>query len=260
MRVCPLASGSKGNSTFIESDNKRILIDVGLSGKMISSRLDDINVDIESIDGVFITHEHSDHIGGAGVIARKFGVPIFIHEDTFLAKRKLFNGSEKIHFINSTVTLGDMEIDPISVSHDAVNPLAFKISSSKQSVGVVTDLGIATQLVKYKMRDCNVLVLEMNHDIKMLQSSEKYPWELKQRILSNYGHLSNEAGAELFNEIVSEKTSHVFLAHLSEENNDPNLAKDVLLEINQSNKFIHNIKIEIAEQHHVSSLVEVTSL
>jgi phosphoribosyl 1,2-cyclic phosphodiesterase len=255
MRVCPLASGSKGNCTFIESKNKRILIDAGLSGKMTAERLEEIEIPIDTIDGVFITHEHSDHIGGAGVLSRKFGVPVYIHPKTYKAKSKIFRGTEEIRYFESTIELGDMIIDPIELSHDAAHPVAFKVSSENQHVGVVTDLGIATQLVRFKMQNCNVLILEMNHDIKMLQRSTKYPWEVKQRILSNYGHLSNEAGAELFNELVTPNTSHVFLAHLSEENNNPNLAMEVLLEMNRKNELLKNIKVDIARQTIVSELI-----
>lgn len=257
MRVCPLASGSKGNCTFIESENKRILIDAGLSGKMTAERLEEIEIPIDTIDGVFITHEHSDHIGGAGVLSRKFGIPVYIHPETYKARTKVFRGTEKIRYFEEQIKLGDMIIDPIELSHDAAHPVAFKVSSEDQHVGVVTDLGIATQLVRFKMQNCNVLILEMNHDIKMLQRSTKYPWEVKQRILSNYGHLSNEAGAELFNELVTPNTSHVFLAHLSEENNHPNLAKEVLLEVNRDNELLKNINVDIARQTIVSELIDL---
>jgi len=195
-------------------------------------------------------------VGGAGVLGRKYGLITYIHPHTHAASTKIFKGTETIKHISGTFTLKDMTIDCVDLSHDAAHPYAFKIESDGKRCGVVTDLGVATQLVRFKMRDCHALVLEMNHDVGMLQRSTKYPWDVKQRILSNYGHLSNEAGAELFNELVTENTKQVFLAHLSEENNDPYLAKDVLYQRNEGHPLMSEINIEIAHQHRISQIYE----
>ena len=259
MIICPLSSGSKGNSTFIQSDKRRILIDNGLSAKKLQARLEAIDVQIDTISALFITHEHSDHIGGAGVLARKHKIPVYLKEPTFFKKQKnIFKGTEKIIFIQSgDIVLDDMTIKAIPVSHDAADPVCYTVESNDRKVAVVTDMGMATKLVKFHVNNCDALLLEMNHDEALLKRNPKYPWPLKQRILSNVGHLSNADGAQLFRDVVTERTKHIFLSHLSEENNDPNLAKDTLQKLTEDHPFYERSKIQVAEQYSTSNFVDL---
>jgi phosphoribosyl 1,2-cyclic phosphodiesterase len=255
MKIFPLSSGSKGNSTLIKSEKTNILIDSGMSMKKTAERLSEFGEKLDDVSAIFLTHEHTDHISGAGVLARKYRMPVYGTSGTIAASRKkgIFNKNEDIKIItNPVISHFDMEIEAISVSHDASEPVAYKISSNKKSFGIITDLGISTHLIKQKMNNLDGYILEHNHDEHMLKMNPQYPWELKQRIMSNKGHLSNHDGAKLFKEISGEKTKIVYLAHLSEENNDPHLAMDTFEEINST-----SIRKTIAKQHYVTEDFEI---
>lgn len=258
MQLIPLSSGSKGNATLIETDDCRVLIDTGLSGKHLQSRMAEFDIHPESIDALFITHEHSDHVGGAGVCARKFGIPVHIREATYRRSHsRIFTGHETIHPLYDDVTIGQTVIRAVPVSHDAADPVAYKITHGQTSVAIATDMGVATHLVKHHLKNCDAYLLEMNHDPARLKANRKYPWPVKQRILSAVGHLSNEAGAELFMELAGERTKKVYLAHLSEENNDPMFAMEELERIAGRHPRYADIDIAIAYQHRVSDPVTV---
>ena len=225
MRVCLIASGSKGNAVFIEAGETRLLIDVGLSAREIERRLSLIGVEAESLHAILVTHEHHDHVQGAGPLVRRFGLPLSIHPDTHKAMPRL-GKIEKLQEFDVGVPfhLRDLEIRPFPITHDASAPVGFVIESPDGKIGVATDLGIATRLVADYLTDCRVLVLESNHDEQMLLDGP-YPWHLKQRIKSSQGHLSNKASAELLNGLVWDGLEAVFLAHLSETNNAPVMAR-----------------------------------
>jgi len=225
MKLCLLASGSKGNSVFIESGGTRILVDAGCSGREISHRLESRGIDPSTLDAIFLTHEHADHLSGVGVLSRKLKIPAFVSHVAANAVAKSFARAEMVEFQSgSRFVFRDLQIDPFPITHDACDPVGFLIESSEGKVGVATDLGIATRLVKDKLKGCRALVLESNHDEVMLMDGP-YPWHLKQRIRSRYGHLSNNESVELLQDVMHERLEGLFLAHLSEVNNHPDKAR-----------------------------------
>ncbi|NLC70667.1 MAG: MBL fold metallo-hydrolase [Desulfuromonadaceae bacterium] len=226
MRVCLLASGSKGNSLFIEAGESRILIDAGLSARELTRRLAMLSVRPEEIDALFVTHEHADHIRGLLPFANRYGTPVYTHPLT----RKSIADEEKLKSWrdfdpDSGVTVRDLRVTAYPITHDAVAPIGFILDTPEGKVGVATDLGMVTRLVAERLKGCRVLVLESNHDEEMLRDGP-YPWFLKQRIRSRHGHLSNEASSKLLQYLLWERLEAVFLAHLSHENNTPGLAGD----------------------------------
>jgi len=226
LRVCLLASGSKGNSLFIEAGANRILIDAGLSARELTRRLAGLSVRPEEIDALFVTHEHADHVRGLLPFANRYGTPVYTHPLT----RKSIAEEEKLktwHTFDpeAGVKIGDLEISSYPITHDAAAPLGFILDSPEGKVGVATDLGMVTRLVAERLKGCRVLVLESNHDEEMLRDGP-YPWFLKQRIRSRHGHLSNETSSQLLEFLLWERLEAVFLAHLSQENNTPGLAGD----------------------------------
>jgi len=214
MKVCTLASGSKGNSIFIGNENCKILIDVGVSCKQIELRLNKIEESLSEINAIFITHEHSDHIAGLKVINKRFNIPIFISKNSYCPK---YEDLKNIIFFNpgDTIDFKKFKIKTFSIPHDALDPAGFKILYKEHSIGVSTDIGKPTYLIKETLRDCDTVFLEFNHDEDMLINGS-YPWELKQRIKSNMGHLSNSQALEILKDIEAE---NIFISHISEENN-----------------------------------------
>lgn len=231
LRVCLLASGSKGNSLFVEADGTRLLVDAGLSAREIVRRLAVIGVEPPDLDGLFISHEHVDHVRGASVLARKYRLPVYVSYPTHQEVREGIRGATVVEF-ESGYSFGfrDLLIDPFPITHDACDPVGFTIESGEGKVGVATDLGTATRLVADKLKGCRVLVLESNHDEEMLMGGP-YPWHLKQRIKSRHGHLSNNDSAALLAEVTHPGLEGLFLAHLSEVNNDPVVAKKVTVSL-----------------------------
>ena len=225
MRVCLLASGSKGNSIFIETEESRVLIDVGLSAREIEKRLAAVSVEAADIDAIFVTHEHSDHVRGVIPFSNRFKTPVYIHHQT----REVFPDGKRLKVdqefdSGASFQLKDMVITPFPITHDAVAPVGFTVETAQGKIGVATDLGIATRLVVEQLKNSRILVLESNHDDDMLRDGP-YPWVLKQRIRSRHGHLSNNASAELLTSLLWDNLEAVFLAHLSEQNNRPALAE-----------------------------------
>lgn len=233
MRVTVLGSGSAGNATLVEAGDIRILIDAGFSGKDLAARMDSVGVDPASLTAVLITHDHGDHTRGMGVIARRFGVPLFMTARTQAACTTLLSGTEDVrHYRAEEVfRIGDFEVQPFLTVHDAADPVAITIrhSSTGCRMGVATDLGRPTTSVRAALAGCHLLILEANHDDAMLWQGP-YPWSVKQRISSSHGHLSNRAAAELARDLHHEGLGGVVLAHLSEHCNDGNLASDVVAE------------------------------
>ncbi len=226
MRVCLLASGSKGNAIYVESGKQGILIDAGLSARELAHRLQGIGVAAEDLNALLVTHEHGDHCRGIGPMARKYQLPVYIHPQALGQLPRIGKLPEVIELDSATtVEFGGMKVKTFPLTHDAAAPLGYTVETAQGKIGVATDLGIATRLVADRLQRCRVLVLETNHDEDMLRDGP-YPWPLKQRIRSNHGHLSNKAAAQLLEGLVWEGLEAVFLAHLSEVNNHPDLALD----------------------------------
>ena len=226
---CPLASGSAGNSLFVSCNEINILIDAGLSGIEIQRRLTKIGRNPENLSAIIITHEHNDHVKGAGILSRRFDIPVYMTQKTFLACKDL-GKLESLYFFECgssfqlyTEAKLKINITSFSISHDAIEPIGLTLEYNNHKLGMATDLGIATTLVKNHLKNCDVLYLESNHDIDMLINGS-YPWYLKQRIKGRTGHLSNLDAKKLVAELSTDKLKHVILAHLSEENNSPQKA------------------------------------
>jgi phosphoribosyl 1,2-cyclic phosphodiesterase len=221
-----LGSGSAGNCAYLEAGETRLLIDAGFSGRQIRQRLAGIGRSPENINGILITHEHSDHIQGLGAIAAKLGIPVYCNRLTMEAIVTIVESPLDFRIITngSPFEIGEVGVEAFSIPHDANDPVGYLLRTNEGNIGFMTDLGHATKLVLERVRPANVLVLESNHDVKMLQSDTRRPWSLKQRILSRHGHLSNEAAAEAAAEIMSAGLRKIFLSHLSRDCNTPDLA------------------------------------
>jgi len=224
MRICVLGSGSSGNCTFVEHGSTRLLIDAGLLAKEIVERLTRIQVDPSTLEAIFVSHEHHDHIQGAGALARKFKIPIYISPRALNhAPSALQRVTHRPIVADIPLQLGAITITPFATPHDSVDPLAFALRTGCSRVCVVTDVGYLPEAVRERLQSADVLVIESNHDIEMLRTGP-YPWHLKQRVMSNVGHLSNEALAFFFSEYFDGSGRRVMLTHLSRQNNHPQIA------------------------------------
>lgn len=237
MRLCSIASGSSGNCICVGTESHQVLIDAGISGKRVENGLQQIGLTTKDINGILITHEHSDHISGLGVLSRRYGLPIYATEKTIqaiLSVKSVGKIDESLFHVikpDEKFTIGDMQIEPIRISHDAADPVAYLLSQGRKKMGVVTDLGKYDKYIIDKLQGLDVLLLEANHDIHMLQVGS-YPYPLKQRILGDKGHLSNELSGQLLSHVLHDKLKAVLLGHLSQENNYAELAYEtVRLEI-----------------------------
>ena len=257
MKICLLGSGSKGNCTYIESRGHAILIDQGFSYKQLKERLDSRGIDTSRIGAILVTHEHEDHISGVGITARKLDIPVYGTTGTLEAKRHIFNGDERLVPFESGVpiTIGHMEVLPFSVSHDARDPVQFCIAEGKKKAAIATDLGFVSMLVEQRLRDSDIVIVEANHDVDMLIKGT-YPWELKQRIMSKRGHLSNRNAADLIFNLSQGRTQRAVLAHLSEENNTAECAERTVMEIFE--QFDRRLRsLIVAEQHNATTILEI---
>ena len=258
-----VASGSSGNCICLGSDQCHVMIDAGISGKRIEEGMNTYDYTTSDMDGVLITHEHSDHIQGLGVVARKYGLPIYATKgtaDAILQSSSVGKIDPSLfHVIEAgkTFSIEDLEIYPMSISHDAADPVAYLVSDGRHRVGVVTDLGYYDAGIVSHMEGLDALLLEANHDIHMLQVGA-YPYPLKQRILGERGHLSNETSGQLLGQILHDGMQHILLGHLSKENNYDELAYEtVRLEISLGdNPYRGNdFPIEVAKRDRPSSRI-----
>ncbi len=229
MQFCILASGSKGNSIFVETEYTRVLIDVGLSARQIENRLNTIGVEPQSINAIVLTHDHNDHVRGVGVFARRFGVPIYAHPETLDNITHLFRGTEALHPWMQAFTIADLHFAPFPLSHDSIPTVGYTIEHRGKRLVICTDLGVVTPVVKEHVAQAHALLLESNHDPELLLRGP-YPWHLKERIASQVGHLSNHNAGVLLREILHGGLQRVILGHLSEENNRPELALTTVLD------------------------------
>jgi phosphoribosyl 1,2-cyclic phosphodiesterase len=228
IRFTILSSGSTGNCTLIEHGEHRVLLDAGLSAKRIEQLLNERGVSPVHLSCILVTHEHSDHVRGLGAMARKYKLPVHANINTWNALDRavgdLHDDQRKSFKTGDVMSFGALSIESFPISHDAAEPVAYNFQAGNVKLSIATDVGYMSPIVKEKVRDANVLVLESNHDIQMLRVG-KYPWNVKRRILSDVGHLSNEAAGEALCELVTERTKRVYLAHLSRDHNQLDLAK-----------------------------------
>jgi phosphoribosyl 1,2-cyclic phosphodiesterase len=221
-----LGSGSGGNCAYLETPEARILIDAGFSARQIRQRLAGIGRVPENLTAILITHEHGDHVQGLVNIGVKLGIPIYCNRLTREAVESQYRTRLNCRQFETGATfeVGDARVETFTVPHDAQDPVGFMIHTNGSKLGFLTDLGHATKLIIERMRAANVLLLEANHDLKLLQEDTRRPWSLKQRILSRHGHLSNNAAAEAAEQIASADLRRLFLGHLSRDCNRPELA------------------------------------
>ncbi len=225
-----LGSGSAGNASYVETDETRVLVDCGFSPRQIRQRLATIGRAPENLTAILITHEHSDHIAGLAGIAEKLGIPVYCNRATKEEIERTLGAhlDFRLFTAGSSFEVGEITVETFSIPHDAQDPVGYLLRTSSGNLGFATDLGHVTKLVLERIRPANVLLLESNHDVKMLQDCQHRPWSLKQRILSRHGHLSNEAAADCTADIMSGDLRHLFLGHLSSDCNKPELAFGVV--------------------------------
>ena len=265
MRFMTIASGSSGNCIYVGSDNTHILIDAGVSKKKICEGLKAADLDISDISAVFITHEHIDHVKGAGVLMRGSEIPFYGTSSTLKAMgyNKSLGplSSDRMCTIDkhSPVYIGDLCIEACHISHDASDPVAYTVSGEKEKAGVVTDLGDFDEEIVEHMSGCDVFLAEANHDIRMLETGP-YPYALKRRILGDRGHLSNEASGDLINALLNDHIKAVFLGHLSKENNYDRLAYETVrqsIDTASHGYRAGDFHIEVAKRDTPSTIIEV---
>lgn len=237
MRFVSIASGSSGNCIYAGTEKSHVLIDAGISAKRIEKGLFELGLKPSELNGICITHEHTDHTKGLGVLARKYGIPIYATEGTLREIRNTKSLGEYDESLlrplrpDVVLSIGDMDILPFHIDHDAADPVAYRIQAEHKSLAVATDLGHYNQYTIDHLLDLDAVLLESNHDLRMLQTGP-YPYYLKRRIMSDHGHLSNENAGRLLNCILNDKLKYVLLGHLSKENNLPELAfETVRLEV-----------------------------
>lgn len=265
MRLCSIASGSSGNCIYAGSDSTHILVDVGISGKRTEAGLKELDLSVRDIDGIFITHEHTDHIAGLGVLSRKYEIPIYATKGTIAAIQKTSSvgkiPEELFHPIQADekIIIKDLVCNPMRISHDAAEPVAYRISHGKKKVGIITDLGNYNDYTVESLKGMDALLLEANHDVNMLQVGP-YPYYLKQRILGDRGHLSNERAGQLLSHLLHDKLQAVVLGHLSKENNLPELAYEaVRVEVTMADTDmkISDIPMQVARRSEVSPVIHI---
>lgn len=252
-----LASGSKGNSILVSSPSTSILIDSGLSCRELMRRMDGTAVAAKDLSALIVSHEHRDHVSGIGVASRRFDLPIYLNQGTLEGLPSSVGELAHIQVFQpgSRYRVGDLEIYAFPISHDAREPVAFVIENNGARLGVCTDLGVATHLVKNRLQGCHGLVLESNHDPELLINGP-YPWHLKQRIQSRHGHLSNMDTCQLLSELHHDGLQTVILAHLSETNNRPEVVADAVRCMENPGRW-ESVTFEIALQDRVSQPFEI---
>ncbi|MET0785981.1 MAG: MBL fold metallo-hydrolase [Paenisporosarcina sp.] len=228
MRFSVLASGSSGNAIYVENDEHAFLVDAGLSGRKMEELFASVDRNMKKLSGILVTHEHSDHIKGLGILARKYNVPVYANEKTWMAMDPLVGKiplEQRFHFDMETVkTFGSIDIQSFAVSHDAADPMFYVFHENGRKLVLITDTGYVSDRMKGHIHGADSFVFESNHDVGMLQMG-RYPWSVKRRILSDVGHVSNEDAAVAMSEVVEQKPTRMYLSHLSKDNNMKDLAR-----------------------------------
>lgn len=261
LNFCSLYSGSSGNCLYIESENTKLLIDAGVSLKKIETGLEDLNIDPSSLDGILVTHEHSDHIQSLGNLSKKYNLPVFANSETFDAMPKQTEkiSSENIHNFKTTekFSIKDIEISPFTIPHDAANPCGFNITNKSDKISIATDIGHITNEILKQLEDSKFILLESNYDTEVLKCS-KYPYMLKKRIAGPNGHLSNDDASKVIKYLLQGNLKAAMLGHISKESNFPELAyQTVVDELIHSGTDVSKLTLSVASRDTVGKLIHI---
>lgn len=258
---CSLYSGSSGNSLFVETANTRILVDAGVSSKKIEIALNDINIDPSSLDGILVTHEHIDHVQGLGTLSKKFDLPVFVNQETLDAmpkqKDKISEKNIKTFKVTENFSIGDLNVKPFSIPHDAVKPCGFSIFHGNKKISIATDIGHMTNDILKNLEESLFIMLEANYDPEVLKCAS-YPFKLKSRIAGPTGHLSNELAGKTISYLLQSGLQNAMLGHLSKESNFPELAyQTVMDELIAGNTDESSLKLCVASRESHSNLISI---
>lgn len=265
MEMLSIASGSSGNCYYVGTDNTHLLVDVGISGKKVEQALNEIEIKTDDLDGILLTHEHIDHVKGLGVIARRYGIDIYATEATINELKnmscigKIDDGLFHSITPDTPFDIKDIRVEASSIWHDAADPVCYSMEASGKKISIATDMGAYDDYIIGKLAGSDVMVIEANHDIRMLEAGP-YPYHLKRRILGNRGHLSNEASGRLIKSILNDHIKAILLGHLSKENNIPELAYEtVKLELmeNDYTNDVRDLGLAVAKRDIPGSLITV---
>ncbi len=262
LNCCSLYSGSTGNSFFVQTENTKILIDAGVSCKKIEKALEALNISLNDIDAIFITHEHIDHTKSVGLLSSKYNIPIYTNEQTWHSLLEQNNKLQKctVNFFknDTSFNFNDLEVFPFSTPHDAVNPCGFNIFKDKKKISFATDLGHISKNIIKCLENSSLLMLEANYDFNVLQYSS-YPYKLKQRIAGPKGHLENSVTGQTIAHLINSGLEKALLIHLSKENNFPELAyKTVIEELKKQNYMENSISLNVAPRDFPSKLFQIS--
>jgi phosphoribosyl 1,2-cyclic phosphodiesterase len=261
LNFCSLYSGSSGNSLFVETEDTKLLIDAGVSSKKIESALTNLSIDPSEINGILITHEHSDHVQGLGTFAKKFHLPVFVNKKTLDAmpkqKEKLEEKNIHLFNLNEKFEIGDLKIKPFAIPHDAANPCGFNIMKEDKKISIATDIGHMTKDIMKQLENSLFLLLEANYDPEVLMYSH-YPYPLKTRIAGPTGHLSNELAGKTISYLLQSGLREAMLGHLSKESNFPELAyKTVVEELMANHHQENSLTLSVAKRDTQSKVVSL---
>lgn len=260
-KFCSLYSGSTGNSLFIETNNTRVLVDTGESCKKIVEALSNIDISINSINAILVTHEHIDHVKGLGTISKKFNIPVYANRETWdampLQKDKIDSKNICTFNLKEPFEIGDLKINPFSIPHDAANPCGFNIYHNNNKISIATDLGHINLEILNSLENSSFILLESNYDPNILKCSP-YPYHLKQRISGPNGHLSNDVAGKTISYLINTGLKQVMLGHLSKENNFPELAyKTVAENLLENNYDESSIRLSVAKRYTQTPLIDL---
>ncbi|MGM9986848.1 MAG: MBL fold metallo-hydrolase [Bacillaceae bacterium] len=245
-----LASGSTGNALYVATEKGKLLVDAGMSGKGMEGLFKHIDREIKDLQGILVTHEHSDHIKGVGILARKYKLPIYANEKTWKAMEPYIGEvatDQKFTFeVGTTKDFGDITVESFGVSHDAAEPMFYVFHHGDKKLTTITDTGYVSDKMKGVIKDSNVFIFESNHDVNMLQMG-RYPWSLKRRILGDFGHVSNEDAGLALADVIGDKTNEVYLAHLSQDNNMVDLARMTVEQVLETKGFDIKERVKIRD-------------
>lgn len=262
LNFCSLYSGSSGNSLFVETSHTKLLIDAGVSSKKIEKALLDIDIEPSSLDGILVTHEHIDHVQGLGTFSKKFDLPVFVNQETLDAmpkqRDKIESNHIKIFKISDKFSIGDLDIKPFSIPHDAANPCGFNIWKENKKISIATDIGHMTNDILKQLEESLFIMLEANYDPEVLRCSS-YPFTLKSRIAGPKGHLSNEIAGKTISHLLPSGLKNAMLGHLSKESNFPELAYQTVVDELMENQLFHqdSIHLNVASRECHSQLITI---
>ena len=261
LNFCSLYSGSSGNSLLVETENTKLLIDAGVSAKKIEKALTDINIDPTSINGILITHEHTDHVQGLGKLTKKFDLPVFVNQETIDAmpkqKDKILDKNIKTFKVTDKFSIGDLDIKPFAIPHDAANPCGYNIWKENKKISIATDIGHMTNFILKQLEESLFIMLEANYDPNVLKCSS-YPFHLKSRIAGPTGHLPNEIAGKTISYLLKYGLKNAMLGHLSKESNFPELAYQTVIDELIANNYNENsLQLSVASRDLHSKIITI---